>query len=230
MFVPRWRNHGRRARLRSGMFRVRIPGGVPDFFARAHALARRSGIASGQAECSLKTWMWQYGPPPVKRGGGPDVFRAGVAQSGERDGATVGDGRRRAGALPFPACRSSPAAPRNCSTSGEVPRLSTWRGGFESRAVHQYGDVAQPRERPPCKRKAVGWTPTVSTRTRKANPGGPGAISKTDGAGLTIESTCLPPSRCSAAGPARLLREQEAGGSNPPGETIHFAVARTQTR
>lgn len=34
--------------------------------------------------------------------------------------------------------RPSPAAPSNCSTSGEVPGLSTRRGGFESRAVHQH--------------------------------------------------------------------------------------------
>jgi hypothetical protein len=94
---------------------------------------------------------------------------------------------------------------QNCSTSGEVPRLSTWRGGFESRAVHQpqfttFGDVAQSREQPPCKRQVRG----LNSHRLHQNT-----------------------SRCSAAGPARLLREQEAGGSNPPGETNRLRKAST---
>lgn len=55
-------------------------------------------------------------------------FRAGVAQA--RQSATAPPSRMRV--------RPSPAAPSNCSTSGEVPGLSTRRGGFESRAVHQH--------------------------------------------------------------------------------------------
>ncbi len=137
---------GIRARLRSGLVRVQIPGGAPVCSRERRLLAHRSGMATGKAERSLTTRMWQVpsaaahvfagaragdlardcGDPARRRKAVGS--RAGVAQP--RQSATAPPSEMRV--------RPSPAAPSNCSTSGEVPGLSTRRGGFESRAVHQH--------------------------------------------------------------------------------------------
>jgi hypothetical protein len=57
-------------------FRVRIPGGVPDFFAEVETLSRRSGNATGTSG----SFFYNLGC---------GKYRAGIAQQEERDVASV---------------------------------------------------------------------------------------------------------------------------------------------
>ena len=113
------------------------------------------------------------------------VSCAGVAQA--RQSATAPPSEMRV--------RPSPAAPSNCSTSGEVTGLSTRRGGFESRAVHQHrgrSSIAR------ASRLASGrlWVEVPSSpadqgrQTRKVRAR---SRKPTEPSGLAFDSTCLPP-------------------------------------
>jgi hypothetical protein len=94
---------GIRACLRSTIFRVRIPGGVPDFFVR-----EQSALA-----CSFTTWMWQTTPrracsEPIGRAAGRrvPVISSRCSAAGQR--ASFGTTR--------PQVRVLPARPYPCSS------------------------------------------------------------------------------------------------------------------
>jgi hypothetical protein len=106
---------GIRACLRSTIFRVRIPGGVPDFFVR-----ERSALA-----CSFTTWMWQTTPrracsEPIGRAAGRrvPVVSSRCSAAGQR--ASFGTTR--------PQVRVLPARPYPCSSVARRARRYERRG------------------------------------------------------------------------------------------------------